>query len=179
MANIKKAIIKTEELPQVASDGKYYFRYRIKSPDGLVTSQWSDIKAVTGNSVVDIRDVAGFQTNTVPIYAEVTPDESQISLSWDPVGSSLIKTSEYDVFVKREYVTEPEDSYSYFATSKSNTFNFPILSSNTLGKPMYVNFIIQLASVQKELNTDLQIGELQNVSTIYVVSIGGIDGGVI
>ena len=179
MANIKKAIIKTEQLPQVASDGKYYFRYRIKSPDGLITSQWSDVKAVAGNTVTEIRDLAGFQTNTVPIYAEVTPDESQISLSWDPVGSSLIKTSEYDIFVKRQFASSTESNYSYFATSKSNTFNFPILSSDTLGKPMYVNFIIQLASVQKELNTDLQIGELLNLSTLYVLNIGGLDGGVI
>jgi hypothetical protein len=171
---IQKVIIPSEFLPVPKKDGKYYFRYRIKSPDGTATSAWSDIKDVQGNTASTFSYYSGAPT----IKATVAPDSLSINLEWDALGGTVTKNSLFDVFVKWEYPDSSYDDADYFyvATVSSTSYFVSIPYEGGVGlKAIYGSFVIQLATQEKEINSAMEIANITSVSTTYVAP--PIDGG--
>ena len=172
---VKRAVFTTDVLPLITSDSKYYVRYRAASDDGTLTSQWSSFYEVTGNT---IQDFTGETTPADTLSATVTPDERYISLQWDTLGSTILKSSIFDVFAQWSSATIPTwstSNYQYIATVSSTNFSIPIPVGSTYGK-----FVVQLATHDKIINdttiTNLGLGEITS-DTIYDAP--DLDGGTI
>jgi len=172
---VKKAVFTTDVLPLITSDSKYYVRYRAVSNDGALTSQWSSFYEVTGNT---IQDFTGETTPADTLSATVTPDQRYISLQWDTLGSTILKSSVFDIFAQWSSATIPiwsTSDYRYVATVSSTNFSIPIPTGSTYGK-----FVVQLATHDKIINdttiNNLGLGEVA-LDTIYDAP--DLDGGTI
>jgi hypothetical protein len=172
---VKKAVFATDVLPLITSDNKYYVRYRVVSNDSALTSQWSSFYEVTGNT---IQDFTGETTPADTLSGAVTADQRFISLRWDTLGSTILKSSVFDVFAQWSNATTPTWStsdYRYVATVSSTSFSIPIPTGSTYGK-----FVVQLATHDKIINdttiNNLGLGEVA-LDTIYDAP--DLDGGTI
>jgi hypothetical protein len=172
---VKRAVFTTDVLPLITSDSKYYVRYRAVSDDGALTSQWSSFYEMTGNT---IQDFTGEDTPADTLSAQVSQDQRYIFLQWDTLGSTILKSSVFDVFSQWSSATIPTWStsdYEYVATVSSTNFSVPIPTGSTYGK-----FVVQLATHDKIVNDttilNLGLGEIA-LDTIYDAP--DLDGGTI
>jgi hypothetical protein len=171
---IQKVVIPPEFLPLPKKDGKFYFRYRIKSPDGAAVSAWSDIKDLDGNTASNFEYYSGAAT----AKATVSVDSLSINLEWDALGGDVLKNSKFDIFVKWEY-PDPlfnDADYFYVATvSATNYFVTIPYEGGTGQKATSGYFSIQLATQEKEVNSFMEVANVSVIDTTY--SAPNIDGG--
>ena len=162
---IKKAVITSEMLPLTTAGTKYYVRYRAVSDDGTLKSQWSSFYELSGNTV---QDFTGEISPADTLSATVSSDQRYITLQWDILGGSILKSSLFDIFSQWSSATEPTwsvSNYQYIGTVSSNTFSAAIPSGSTYGK-----FAVQLATKDKTITSDtindLGLGEIVS-DTVY------------
>lgn len=158
----------------MTSSGKYFVRYRVVSNDSALTSEWSTFYEFEGNTVNDFTETS---VAADTLSASVNPDRVSILLQWEPLGSSLIESTVFDVFSKWSYATDGSysEDYAYLATVSSTNFSLIIPSGATYG-----SFVVQLATQDKAISTDtinsLGLGEIE-ISTVYIFP--DFDGGTI
>jgi hypothetical protein len=171
---IQKVVLPSEFLPLPKKDGKIYFRYRIKSADNVATSSWSDIKSLQGNVAADFSYYSG----TARATAAVSIDSLSINLEWDALGGDILKNSKFDIFAKWSYPDSTLDDANYFyvATVFATSYFLTIPYEGGVGeKATAGNFLIQIATQEKEENSSMEVARIENVSTTY--SAPPIDGG--
>lgn len=171
---IQKVVIPAEFLPLPKQDGKYYLRYRIKSPDGTAVSAWSDIKDISGNVAASFSYYSGAPL----LKATVSTDSLSIALEWDALGGDVLKNSRFDIFTKWSYPDSSYDDANYFyvATVSATNYFISIPYEDGVGlKATYGNFMIQLATQEKTENASMEVARVEDVSTTYVAP--PIDGG--
>lgn len=178
---IQKVVIPSEFLPLPKKDGKYYFRYRIKSPDGTATSEWSDIKDIVGNVAADFNYYSGAASilaTTSPGPSGAAYDSPSISIDWDALGGDVLKNSRFDVFAKWSYPDSSFDDANYFyvATVSATNYFLTIPYEGGIGeKATLGSFMVQIATQEKEENASMEVARIEDVSTTY--SAPPIDGG--
>jgi hypothetical protein len=162
---IKKAVIPSEMLPLTTAGTKYYVRYRAVSDDGTLKSQWSSFYELSGNTV---QDFTGETSPADTLSASVSSDQRYITLQWDILGGSVLKSSLFDIFSQWSTAAIPTwnaSNYEYVGTISANTFSIPIPEGSTYGK-----FAVQLATQDKLITsdtiTDLGLGEVIS-DTVY------------
>jgi hypothetical protein len=172
---LKKAVFLSESLPPIASDTKYFARYRITSDDDTLKSQWSGIYELEGNT---IQDFLGTAEVADTLSATVSPDQRYILLQWESIGGSVLGSSVFDVFAQWSTSTIPSwsvDNYEYVATISSNNFSILIPTGASYGK-----FVVQITThnniVSAATIQSLGLGEVVS-DTIYDAP--DFDGGVI
>lgn len=172
---IKKATFLSESLPPISSNTKYFVRYRIVSDDSSLTSQWSGLYELEGNTVQDLLQSGQVQDT---LSATVSSDERYILLQWETIGASILQSSLVDIFAQWSTASSPTwsvDNYQYVATVAANNFSAAIPTGASYGK-----FLVQIATHDKVVSSStissLGFGEVVS-DTIYDAP--DFDGGVI
>jgi hypothetical protein len=114
---------------------------------------------VSGGVVAKIADT---------LSATVSPDQRYILLQWEPIGSSVVGSSVFDVFAQWSTASTPSwsvDNYEYVATISSNNFSVLIPVGATYGK-----FVVQITTHDNAISAttiqSLGLGEVVS-DTIY------------
>ena len=174
---IKKAIFSGNSLPAITSNSKYFVRYRMVSEDGSSKSQWSSIYELDGNTV---QDFLGTVDPADTLSATVSADSAYVLLQWEPIGSSVNKSSVFDVYAQWTTSTiEPDpwlaSSYEYVATISSNNFSIKIPPAKTYG-----SFIVQISTQDKVVpDTVPNVLSVGEVSSDLIYDAPDFDGGTI
>ena len=135
---IKNVIVLKQDLPAVNSDNQYTVRYRIVTDDRNRYSQWSPMFLVAGNSVTQVD-------------ADASVSGRIISIVW----SDPEPRAGYDVFVKF-------DGGDYAYHGKSLTTNYSLISQGTTS----FQFLIQVESIEKQINESIQIYESEVIPLV-------------
>jgi hypothetical protein len=135
---IKNVIVLKQDLPAVNSDNQYTVRYRIVTDDRNRYSEWSPIFLVNGNSVTQLD-------------ADASVNGRVISIVW----SDPEPRAGYDVFVKF-------DNGEYYYHGKSVTTNYSLISQGTTS----FKFLIQIESIEKQINESIQIYESEVIPLV-------------
>ena len=174
---IKKVVINQSDLPYLSKNGTYYLRYRVVSGNKTDTSAWSQVYAVTPNSVISI--LGNSSQTVVPSYKS---DGSTINLTWN-IPSTLVADN-FDIFVNWSTTSDYSSGTSgwiYAATTISNNYQISIPSAylTSYGSIRYVKFWVQQAVKSSTLTpTTIDSAKLYNPDS-YVYSTGptSLDGG--
>lgn len=178
---IQKVVIPSEFLPLPKKDGRYYFRYRIRSSDGTASSQWSDIKEIDGNVAANFNYYSGaasITATTLPGADGSVSDSLSINIDWDALGGDVLKNSRFDVFAKWSYPNSIFDDVNYFyvATVSATSYFLTIPYEDGVGaKANLGSFMIQIATQEKQENASMEVARIEDISTTY--SAPPIDGG--
>ncbi len=179
MANIKKVVIKNQDLPLVQSDDislYYALRYRIISEDRNRPSHWSPIYRVDFPSNSEAQTSA---TTTLPYTAtdkihlkEIGGGggEKTLLISWSHPETYYSKLEEifnstniFDIYLRWSTTENATDSSTWTTwtyVSKISSDTFSILKPNSLYKTL--DFEVQVPNATTTRDTRLTLFKLRN-----------------
>lgn len=186
---IRKTILQPTSLPVLASDGKYYLRYRIVSEDKNSTSVWSPVYGITANAVSAITGLTPSSDYLNMVTNTYESNGSAIKLSWNI--PSAIAGASFDVYAKwNANSTGSSDndstwnsiSWTYLGTTSGNSFQYSIPTSpvsyvfsysGTTPVEKFVKFRVQIAMAQKSVLNSATLFRTTAVSTKPTTVDGG------
>lgn len=146
--NIKKSIIKKEDLPPFSGQtGKTILRYRIISEDRNRSSHWSKIHEVA------MPVIASPYSYTLSVQQQGDTLIYEVILQWVPPAAELQVMRNYDIFLKTNTaVGEPAVSaYSYSQTQQGFFSVRFLLDQDDVDN---FNVIVQEATYDRIINTN-------------------------
>lgn len=174
--NVKSIIVQPTSLPVLASNGKYYLRYRVISQTKSATSVWSPIYELTPTPIPNI-----IGTMSVPAQSTYTYSSDGISITVTWNIPAVLTNASFDVFARYDNASITTTDYVYIGTTLSNSFNYeiPLAYRYVTNTTSTVQLKIQVANYSKTILDSALVVESSVVSTKPTPITGGVPNSVI